>query len=286
MQNAMFVAAVEAGGGTVSPLSEDTRGLVWLSEKRADELTQIVESHPGIDWVQLPWAGVDGFRDIFAAIDHETAPVFTSAKGSYAEPVAEHAFALALALQRELPSKSRDAAWQKERTGLSLFGNHVVILGAGGITTELLRLLEPFRVTTTVVRRTNEPLPGATHTVTAHELHAVLPSADVLILAAAATAETHHIIGATELSLLPRHAVLVNIARGALLDQDALVAALKADQLWGAGLDVSDPEPLPADHPLWQMPRCVITSHSADTPLMTAHLLGTRIERNVRAFLA
>jgi phosphoglycerate dehydrogenase-like enzyme len=286
MQTAMFVAAVEAGGGTVSPLSEDTRGLVWLSEKRADELTQIVESHPGIDWVQLPWAGVDGFQDIFAAIDHETAPVFTSAKGSYAEPVAEHAFALALALQRELPSKSRDAAWQKERTGLSLFGNHVVILGAGGITTELLRLLEPFRVTTTVVRRTNEPLPGATHTVTAHELHAVLPSADVLILAAAATAETHHIIGATELSLLPRHAVLVNIARGALLDQDALVAALNADQLWGAGLDVSEPEPLPADHPLWQIPRCVITSHSADTPLMTAHLLGARIERNVRAFLA
>ena len=285
MQNAMFVAAVEAGGGTVSPLSKDTRGLVWLSEKRADELTQILESHPGIEWVQLPWAGVDGFRDIFAAIDHETAPVFTSAKGSYAEPVAEHAFALALALQRELPSKSRDAAWQKERTGLSLYGNHVVILGAGGITTELIRLLEPFRVTTTVVRRTNEPLPAATHTVTAHELHAVLPSADVLILAAAATAETHHIIGATELSLLPHHAVLVNIARGALLDQDALVAALNADQIWGAGLDVSDPEPLPADHPLWQIPRCVITSHSADTPLMTAHLLETRIERNVTAFL-
>ncbi len=285
-QNDSFVAAVEAGGGTVAPLSNETRGLVWLSEKRADELTQILDSHPGIEWVQLPWAGVDGFRDIFASIDHAAAPVFTSAKGSYAEPVAEHAFALALALQRELPSKSREAVWQKVRTGLSLYGNHVVILGAGGITTELIRLLAPFRPTITVVRRSHEPLPGATHTVTAKDLHSVLPLADVLILAAAATSETHHIIGAAELSLLPSHAVLVNIARGALLDQDALVAALKADQLWGAGLDVSDPEPLPADHPLWQMPRCVITSHSADTPLMTAHLLGTRIERNVRAFLA
>ncbi|CAB4537154.1 unannotated protein [freshwater metagenome] len=286
MQNAMFVAAVEAGGGTVSPLSKDTRGLVWLSEKRADELSLILQNHPGIEWVQLPWAGVDGFREIFASIDHDTAPVFTSAKGSYAEPVAEHAFALALALQRELPSKSRDAVWQKERTGLSLYGNHVVILGAGGITTELLRLLEPFRVTTTVVRRSNEPLPGATHTITAHELHSVLPSADVVILAAAATPDTHHIIGAPELSLLPSHAVLVNVARGSLLDQDALVASLNADELWGAALDVTDPEPLPEGHPLWQIPRCVITSHSADTPLMTAHLLGTRIERNVRAFLA
>lgn len=285
MQNAMFVAAVEAGGGTVSSLSKDTRGLVWLSEKRAAQLTQILKNYPGIEWVQLPWAGVDGFQEIFAAVDHDTAPVFTSAKGSYAEPVAEHALALALALQRELPSKSRDAVWQKERTGLSLYGNHVVIIGAGGIATELIRLLEPFRVTTTVVRRSRQPLPGATHTVTAQELHSVMPSADVVILAAAATPDTQHIIGAPELALLPRHAVLVNVARGALLDHDALVEALTTDALWGAGLDVTDPEPLPTDHPLWQIPRCVITSHSADTPLMTAHLLGTRIERNVTAFL-
>jgi len=285
MQSAMFVAAVEAGGGTVAPLSNDTRGLVWLSEKRAAELTQILTKYPGIEWVQLPWAGVDGFQEIFASIDHDTAPVFTSAKGSYAEPVAEHALALVLALQRELPSKSRDAVWQKERTGLSLYSNHVVIIGAGGITAELIRLLEPFRITTTVVRRSPEPLPGATHTVMAEELHLVLPSADVVILAAAATPETHHIIGATELALLQPHAVLVNIARGALLDDDALVEALRTDALWGAGLDVTDPEPLPTDHPLWQIPRCVITSHSADTPLMTAHLLGTRIERNVVAFL-
>ncbi len=286
MQNAMFVAAVEAGGGVVSPLSKDTRGLVWLSEKRADELTQILGDFPGIEWVQLPWAGVDGFRDIFAAIDHDTAPVFTSAKGSYAEPVAEHALALTLALQRELPSKSREAVWQKDRTGLSLYGNHVVIVGAGGITTELIRLLAPFRVTTTVVRRSRQPLPGATHTVTANDLHAVLPTGDVLILAAAATPETHHMIGGTELALLPRHAVLVNIARGSLLDHDALIVSLRAEALWGAALDVTEPEPLPTDHPLWQLPRCVITSHSADTPLMTAHLLGARIERNVRAFLA
>jgi phosphoglycerate dehydrogenase-like enzyme len=112
-----------------------------------------------------------------------------------------------------------------------------------------------------------------------------MPSADVVILAAAATPDTHHSIGARELALLPSHAVLVNVARGSLLDHDALVEALSTDALWGAALDVTDPEPLPDDHPLWQITRCVITSHSADTPLMTAHLLGTRIERNVTAFL-
>ena len=244
-QNELFVAAVEAGGGTVAPLSHETRGLVWLSEKRADELTQILNRHPGIEWVQLPWAGVDGFREIFANVDHDTAPVFTSAKGSYAEPVAEHALALTLALQRELPSKSRDAVLQQARTGLSLYGNDIVIVGAGGITTELIRLLAPFRPTITVVRRSDVPLEGAVRTVTAKDLHSVLPTADVLILAAAATAETHHMIGATELSLLPSHTVLVNIARGALLDQDALVAALNADQVWGRGSMSLIPSPYP-----------------------------------------
>jgi phosphoglycerate dehydrogenase-like enzyme len=285
MQNPVFVAAVEAGGGTVAPVSSDTRGLVWLSEKRADELSQILDTHPGIEWVQLPWAGVDGFSSVFDTLDHDNAPVFTSAKGSYAEPVAEHALTLMLALQREIPSKSRDARWQKERTGLSLYKNHVVILGAGGITAELVRLLEPFRVTITVVRRTNEPFAGADLTVTPDSLDQILPTTDVLVLAAAATAETRHIIGRDQLEALPRHAVLVNVARGSLLDQDALVDSLRSDSIWGAGLDVTDPEPLPADHPLWAEPRCVITSHSADTPIMTAHLLGTRIQRNVRAFL-
>lgn len=286
MHNPLFVAAVAAGGGTVSPLSTETRGLVWLSEKRADELSEILRTHPTIEWVQLPWAGVDGFRDLFADLDHDNAPIFTSAKGSYSEPVAEHALALILALQREIPSKSRDAHWQTERTGLSLYGNHIVVVGAGGITAELIRLLAPFRVSVTVVRRTAKPFDGAERTVTSAELDSVLPSADVVVLAAASTSETRHIIGRAQLEVMPAHAVLVNIARGALLDHDALVAALRDDRLWGAGLDVSEPEPLAADHPLWQETRCVITSHAADTPLMTAHLLGSRIETNVRAFLS
>ena len=286
MQNPMFVAAVIAGGGAVSPLSAETRGLVWLSEKRSDELAGILRAHPAIEWVQLPWAGVDAFRDLFAELNHDTAPIFTSAKGSYSEPVAEHALALILALQREIPSKSRDAHWQKDRTGLSLYGNHVVVVGAGGITAELIRLLAPFRVSVTVVRRSPEPFAGAGRTVTAAELHSVLPGADVVVLAAASTAETRHIVGRAQLELLPTHAVLINIARGALLDQDALVDALRDDRLWGAGLDVTEPEPLPEDHPLWQETRCVITSHAADTPLMTAHLLGSRIETNVRSFLS
>ena len=104
-------------------------------------------------------------------------------------------------------------------------------------------------------------------------------------LCSSATSASRHLIGARELALLPEGAALVNIARGALVDTAALGEALAQGRLVGAGLDVTEPEPLPADHPLWREPRCLITSHSADTPEMTAPLLAQRITENVRGFL-
>ena len=280
-----FIEAVRTGGGEVTELGPDTRGLVWLSEKRADELSSILDAHPGIGWVQLPWAGVDEFASVLARYADGSGPVFTSAKGAYSEPVAEHAVALTQAILREFAPKARAAQWSPVRTGLSLYGRHVVIVGAGGIATEIIRLLEPYRVAITAVRRTDAPLSGATRTVTSDALHEVLPAADVLILAAASTAQSRSLIGAAELALLKPTAALVNIARGALIDHDALAAALRAERLLGAGLDVTSPEPLDDDHPLWAEPRCLITSHSADTPEMTAPLLARRITENVRGFL-
>ena len=280
-----FSDAVTAGGGVIGEVSESTRGLVWLSEKRSEELTEILRAHPSIGWVQLPWAGVDGFAAVLAAYADGSGPLFTSAKGAYSEPVAEHAVALAQAVLREFAPKVRAGEWAPVRTGLSLYGRHVVIVGAGGISTEIIRLLAPYRTTITVVRRTATPLAGADRTVTAEALHEVLPSADVVILAAASTTETHALIGAAELALMKPTAALVNIARGALVDQDALADALREQRLLGAGLDVTTPEPLDAEHALWREPRCIITSHSADTPEMTAPLLARRITENVRAFL-
>lgn len=281
-----FAEAVAAGGAVVSDLGPQTRGLIWLSEKRADELTEILRAHPGLGWVQLPWAGVDGFADVLAQYADGSGPLFTSAKGAYSEPVAEHAVALAQAVLREFAPKARAARWASERTGLSLYGRHVVIVGAGGIAAEVIRLLRPYRVSVTVVRRTADPMEGADRTVTTDALHEVLPTAEVLILAAASTVVTQTLIGAPELALLPATAALVNIARGALIDQDALAAALHEQRLLGAGLDVTSPEPLADDHALWAEPRCIITSHSADTPEMTAPLLARRITANVRAFLS
>ena len=160
-----------------------------------------------------------------------------------------------------------------------------MIVGAGGIAREVMRLLAPWEVSVTIVRRSADALPGADRTVAVADLASVLPDADVVILAAAATAETKHLIGVPELAAMRPEAALVNIARGQLVDQEALVAALGSGHLSGAGLDVTTPEPLPDGHPLWSAPRVVITSHSADTPEMVEPLLAERIRLNVTAFL-
>lgn len=282
--NPVFVDAVLAGGGDVQPLSDDTRGVVWLSEKQSDELAEVLESHPGIQWVQLPWAGVDAFADILARHADRPLPLWTSAKGAYSEPVAEHALGLTLATLRQLPQKVRAGRWVG-KTGTSLYGFNVTIVGAGGIATEIIRLLSVFECQITVVRRSSQPMPGTARTVTADKLSEVLPSADVVILAAASTDKTSRLLGEPEFRLMKESAVLVNIARGALVDTDALVDALRSGTIAGAGLDVTDPEPLPDGHPLWSEPSCVITSHSADTPEMTAPLLANRIRLNVEALL-
>lgn len=282
-----FLDAAAGEGVTIVPLGSATRGLVWLSEKRAEELQEILDTHPQISWLQLPWAGVDAFAPVLqriAALPEEQRPVVTSAKGAYSEPVAEHALALVLASLRELPRKAREARWQSERSGLSLFGARVVVFGAGGVAQSFIELLSPYRAHVTVIRRSSAPVPGAELTVTPDAAEDVLSSADVVVVAAAATDETRHIISARELALMPDHAVLVNVARGSLVDAEALVDAVDAGTLWGAGLDVMDPEPFPDDHRIWDRHRIVITSHSADTPEMTRPLLAARIASNTHAF--
>ncbi len=280
----VFSFAVEAAGGLVAELSADTRGLIWLSNSRAQQLGETLEANPQIEWVQLPWAGVDAFSSVLSS-QARPGLLWTSAKGAYAQPVAEHAVALTLALMRVLQKRARAESWKSAPEGRSLYGCNVVIIGAGGIARELIRLLEPFGTSITVVRRSAEPIAGAARTVQTDALRDALPEADVVIVAAALTSETRHLIGAQELAIMQTHANLVNIARGPLIDTDALITALAAGNIAGAALDVTEPEPLPGGHPLWSEPRCLITPHMADTPEMTAPLLAERIRVNVHAFL-
>lgn len=279
-----LVAAVERAGGAVSPLDERTRGIVWSGSSGGAALVEALRRAPGVEWVQLPWAGIDPFAEVLPAFRGD-GRVWTSGKGVYAGPVAEHALTLTLALLRRLPRRVRAGEWRRDRASRTLHGTDVVIVGAGGIATELLRLLEPFGVHATVVRRTDGELAGAARTVTLDRLEDVASGASVLVVAAALTDETRGAVGAEVLAALAPGAVVVNVGRGPIIDTDALVAALDSGHLGGAGLDVTDPEPLPTGHPLWNSTDCVITPHVADAMATTPALLAARVAHNVRAFL-
>lgn len=276
---ASYESAVINGGGQVSKIAPDVGALIWTDYARPQALVQLLQQNPQLTWVQLPFAGVDAF---FEALSF---PVrFTSAKGSYREPVAEHALALSLALARALPDRVRATAWGR-KFAFSLYDSNILILGGGGITEELLILLAPFRANITVVRNREGHLAGATRTVGFQELDAALPSADLVILAAALTEQTRHLFNATRFSTMKPTAYLVNVARGPIVHTDDLIEALNSGEIAGAALDVTDPEPLPEGHALWSAKNILITPHTADTNEMVERMFSIRVVENVRAYL-
>jgi phosphoglycerate dehydrogenase-like enzyme len=270
--------AIRSGGGEAVTLDSDPVGLVWTDGTATESLRGVLAAHPGISWVQLPLAGVEKVAEA-GVIDRQRR--WTSAKGAYAEPVAEHALALLLAGLRQLPVRARARSWG-EPAAVSLFDQPITVIGGGGVAAALLRLLEPFRARATVVRQRPEPLAGAARTIGAGRLREALAGARAVVLALALTPRTRKLIGPAELAAMEPDAWLVNVARGGLVDTGALTGALRSGQVGGAALDVTDPEPLPAGHPLWDLPNCLITPHTADTEEMTQPLLANRIAENVR----
>lgn len=277
---AYLADAVVAGGGElVEPA--DAEALVWGAPAGPDQLEAAVDEVPDAVWVQLPWAGIEPFVEVL-----DSDRLWTCGKGVYAEPVAEHALALALAGMRGIGRYARATSWDSEQVGTNLLGADVVVLGAGGITSSFLRLLDPFDCNVTVVRRTPEPVTGARSVVALAELDDVLPGADLVVLALALTPQTIGVIDAARLALLDRHSWLVNVARGRHIVTDDLVDALSREAIGGAALDVTDPEPLPDDHPLWRAPNCIITPHLGNTQAMALPVLSARVTENVRRFAA
>ncbi len=271
--------AVLAGGGHIVPVAE-AEALVWADAFDVTNLRRCLVEGKGIRWVQLPWAGVEPFAQAGVL---DPAYIWTCGKGVYAKPVAEHALALTLAGLRDLKIRALAQSWQAG-SGISLWGRRVVIFGAGGITQELIKLLQPFQCPIDVVRRQADPLAGATRVVTLPERQKVLAGADVVILALALTPETQGIIAQAELEQMGSGCWLVNVARGKHIVTPDLVAALQQGIIRGAALDVTDPEPLPDGHPLWTLPNCLITPHTANTEAMAIPILSERVQENVRRF--
>lgn len=265
----------------LSPLA-DADALIWAQgpDTFPDRLPDSVR------WVQLPSAGVESWLAAGLIDDRR---VWTSAAGAYASQVAEHAALLLLAGVRGLAEQARATSWRKAEFDPhvgTLRGATVAIVGCGGIGRALIPLLTAFGAQVLAVTRSGAPVPGAAETVPAHRTDEIWSRADHFVLAAPATADTAHLVDADTLARMKPTAWLVNIARGALIDTDALVRALRDNTIGGAALDVTDPEPLPGDHPLWSLPNALVTPHIANPANGFIAALADHVSANVERFAA
>lgn len=275
-----YESAVVVAGGKLSPMGQNVRGLIWTDYSSPEALGELIKNNPQLEWVQLPFAGVDAFSEQLGKN-----VLFTSAKGAYREPVAEHALMLALALGRKLPVRIKATSWGNS-AAFSFYDSKVLLIGAGGISEELIKLLAPFRAKITVVRNNSAvALAGASHTAGLDSLDELLPKADLVVITCALTKETRGLLNYRRLALFKPTAYLVNIARGPIVVTADLIRALDEGLLAGAGIDVTDPEPLPDGHGFFGRDDLILTPHTADTKEIVTRLFAIRIEHNVGAFL-
>ncbi len=273
-----YEQAVIESGSLVTELDESVGALIWTDYSDPKGLKDLLTLNPQLEFVQLPFAGVDAFQEVLDA------PVrFACAKGSYREPVAEHALMLAMSLGRVIPERVRAKSWGR-KFAASLYDANILIVGAGGITEELIKQLTPFRCKITVVRNRADQLRGADTTVQLPALDDHLPSADWVFLACSLTESTRNLFDLARFKKMKDSAYLVNVARGPVVNSLDLVQALNEGVIAGAGVDVTDPEPLPDGHPLWSAQNVIITPHTADTNAQVVRLFSIRIGENLAAY--
>lgn len=224
---------------------------------------------PSLCWTHIHSAGAD--RPVFQTL-HRRGVAVTTSSGANARVVAQTVLAGVLSLAREFPSlqqAQRERRWKPLVGGplpRDLDGQHAVVVGWGPVGREIGALLRAVGLRVTVVRRSAEPAPCGEvflPSLAYEHFDAALPTADWLVLACPLSARTRGLIGAPRLALLPPGARLVNVARGEVVAETALVAALREGRLAGACLDVFEQEPLDPQSPLWWLPNVMVTPHSA-----------------------
>jgi phosphoglycerate dehydrogenase-like enzyme len=267
----------------------DADGMVMLGHLYTADIAALVrETGRRLRWIQLTTAGYDGFT--FHGVPQTIA--VTNAGHSHAPMVAEHAVTLLTALTRRLHLFGEPQSRHVFDRGIALplatlEGSTVVILGYGGIGREIARRVKAFGARVIAVARSARQDEYADSVVPSDQFHTVLAAADSLVVAAALTEITKGMVDADVLAAMKPGGVLVNIARGAIVDTPALVAALMTGHLAGAGLDVTDPEPPPPDHPLWSCPNLIVTPHISGlgSPAVRRRI-GAVVMENLERFLS
>lgn len=215
-----------------------------------------------LKWLQIPWSGADGYAD---HPDFPAHVILTNATGAFGRPIAEYAFAAVFSLMRRFHQYrdcQRESIWQRQGDEMSPTGKNVLILGAGDIGTHAARLFKMMDCHITGVRRVVRKIPKEfDKMITLDQVDEVLPDADIVIGCMPHTPLTQGFMNRERLGLMKKTAIFVNVGRGTLVDHDALADALNAGNIFGAALDVTWPEPLPQEHPLWRCRNVIITPH-------------------------
>lgn len=278
---------------------------VYVDVERAEELRREAEraevivgrippallAHAtALRWLHLQSAGVNGYERRELYRNGADGVRLTRSAGVFSIPMAEHTLAMILALDRRLPLLGRQAAehvWQRVPVQRELYGSRVLVVGAGDVAREIIARLCGFGCRVTVLRRRTggdrNEIPGVAEVFT--DRFAALDGADYIINTLPLTAATARCFSDAEFSAMKRGAVFINVGRGGTVDTGALTRALEDGRLGGAGLDVVDPEPLPASSPLWDMENVIITPHNSGDSLASNARRRACFEENLRRYL-
>ncbi len=214
-------------------------------------------------WAHQPHAGVEGFMyPAFKASD----VVLTNCRGLYGTQIAEHAFALLLSLTRHIPIQlefMRTKHWERTQC-IELAGMTMGILGLGGIGRAIATRARAFEFE--VVAADVESIDKPDTVTELYDLDGLMPflaQSNILMVCCPSTPETHKLLSHPQFNYMPNDSYVVNVSRGKVIDEEALIAALRSGKLAGAGLDVTYTEPCPPDNPLWEQENVILTSHSA-----------------------
>lgn len=274
-------ALMEAGATIVSSIS-DAEGFVFTQTPG----TTFPDLPAQIRWVQLPNAGINTY---FEAGQITADRRWSNASGVYGRQVGEAALGLLLGLIHHYPTMVRADSWAPQpridATTTWLDGTYVAIIGAGGIGHHAAAMLRPFGARAIGVTRTGRPDAGFDSVASISALHEVLAAVDHVIVCVPLTKDTHHLFSEREFAAMKPRAMIINVARGEVIDTNALVHALDSQLIGGAGLDVTDPEPLPDGHPLWGRDNVLITPHSANTLATMDQLLAPVVAENYRRLM-
>jgi phosphoglycerate dehydrogenase-like enzyme len=275
-----------------SALEQHPEAEVLCSGSLPDDLATLA---PNLRWIQLPSAGAD--RLLRNGLPQSRLPVvITTASGIHATPITEYVFGSLLLHAwhwRRMLALQRDHTWADESEreslrGFELFGTTIGIIGLGHIGRHIAQLARAFGMRVLGIRRTarsDERDPDVDELFPIECLREMLGQCDHVVIATPSTPETHHLIGEGELRAMRPHAYLVNIARGDVIDEAALVRALTQHWIGGAGLDVMEEEPLSSTSRLWSLPNVYLSPHISGATRRYGTLLMDLFLENLRRYL-